>query len=294
MSEKTSRKIDKYLDKLFKGLDLKYINSIFKMGDIDEKLIKELPTEYTSIAEGERRADLVAESTHGYVVNAEYESGELNKNKFFKSWDYCSRIHKYLKKNGKTGKNAKVKNYMICTSGIDKPYYDYHPTCGGRHRIYTISLKNIDGDKKLNIVENKIKNREKFDVNDMTFLMVAVLTDSSYKPHEILMKVVKLTNKIIKIQKEEEITLIDENTIKEIKYYQSNNCENLIEEKYQDKILEEIKMKNDFYRNAMKEGMKKGKVEGKKEVAKMMKEDGNKQEYIQKITGLTLNEIKSL
>ncbi len=274
-----TKKVDKYWDKFFKELDLKYVNALFKLSDIDEELIEELPSEYTSISEVERRADLVAKSKNGYIVDVEYEKKVPTEDTFFKSWDYCCRIYKEHR--------IKIKNYMFCVEDLTEEHHDFKPMCGGHHRIYLISLKNIDANKEINIIKNKIKNNEKLDNHNIAFLMCAIFTSYECEPHEMLMEVAKLTNKT---QKEDETSLIDKKTLNEIKYYQINNCENLIDDDYQKEILEEIKMKHEFYDNVAAENYEKA----QRKIAKNLKEKGLSLEFIHDTTKLPIEQIKTL
>ena len=148
-----------------------------------------------------------------------------------------------------------------------------------------MSLKNIDGNKKINSISKKIENNEKLTPTEILALKLMPFTSYKETTEEITLKTAQLTNKITTLT-------IDE--LNNIKYIQQAVCSKVIKKEHQQPIMEEIKMRNTLYDQARKEGRKEGRNEGKNEM---------KNEITNEITTLiqkgklpqdTLNQIHSL
>ena len=148
-----------------------------------------------------------------------------------------------------------------------------------------MSLKNIDGNKKINSISKKIENNEKLTPTEILALKLMPFTSYKETTEEITLKTAQLTNKITTLT-------IDE--LNNIKYIQQAVCSKVIKKEHQQPIMEEIKMRNTLYDQARKEGKTEGRNEGKNEM---------KNEITNEITTLiqkgklpqdTLNQIHSL
>lgn len=152
-----------------------------------------------------------------------------------------------------------------------------------------MSLKNIDGNKKINSISKKIENNEKLTPTEILALKLMPFTSYKEPTEEITLKTAQLTNKITTLT-------IDE--LNNIKYIQQAVCSKVIKKEHQQPIMEEIKMRNTLYDQARKEGIKEGKTEGIN-----IGENKKKTEIKNEITTLiqkgklpqdTLNQIHSL
>ena len=152
-----------------------------------------------------------------------------------------------------------------------------------------MSLKNIDGNEKINSISKKIENNEKLTRTEILALKLMPFTSYNETTEEITLKTAQLTNKITTLT-------IDE--LNNIKYIQQAVCSKVIKKEHQQPIMEEIKMRNTLYDQARKEGIKEGKTEGIN-----IGENKKKTEIKNEITTLiqkgklpqdTLNQIHSL
>ena len=156
-----------------------------------------------------------------------------------------------------------------------------------------MSLKNIDGNKKINSISKKIENNEKLTPTEILALKLMPFTSYKETTEEITLKTAQLTNKITTLT-------IDE--LNNIKYIQQAVCSKVIKKEHQQPIMEEIKMRNTLYDQARKEGKTEGRNEGRKEGRNEGKNE-MKNEITNEITTLiqkgklpqdTLNQIHSL
>ena len=128
-----------------------------------------------------------------------------------------------------------------------------------------MSLKNIDGNKKINSISKKIENNEKLTPTEILALKLMPFTSYKETTEEITLKTAQLTNKITTLT-------IDE--LNNIKYIQQAVCSKVIKKEHQQPIMEEIKMRNTLYDQARKEGIKEGIKEGKTEGIKEGRKEG--------------------
>ena len=101
-----------------------------------------------------------------------------------------------------------------------------------------MSLKNIDGNKKINSISKKIENNEKLTPTEILALKLMPFTSYKETTEEITLKTAQLTNKITTLT-------IDE--LNNIKYIQQAVCSKVIKKEHQQPIMEEIKMRNTLY-----------------------------------------------
>ena len=164
-----------------------------------------------------------------------------------------------------------------------------------------MSLKNIDGNKKINSISKKIENNEKLTPTEIPASKLMPFTSYKETTEEITLKTAQLTNKITTLT-------IDE--LNNIKYIQQAVCSKVIKKEHQQPIMEEIKMRNTLYDQARKEGKTEGINEGRKEGINEGRKEGRnegknemKNEITNEITTLiqkgklpldTLNQIHSL
>ena len=160
-------------------------------------------------------------------------------------------------------------------------------------KIKIISLKNIDGNEKINSISKKIENNEKLTRTEILALKLMPFTSYNETTEEITLKTAQLTNKITTLTMDE---------LNNIKYIQQAVCSKVIKKEHQQPIMEEIKMRNTLYDQARKEGIKEGIKEGKTEginIGENKKETEIKNEIktlIQKgkLPQDTLNQLNSL
>lgn len=152
------------------------------------------------------------------------------------------------------------------------------------------SQKEIEGDKVLKRLKEKIKNKKTLTRQELHELRFLPFFKSKEQPKEILKQTVKLTN---------ELTEIEQETLETLKKGQAILARRFIEdEKEFNLIIEEIKMKTNVFRELVDEGIEEGERKGRNEgietVAKRMKKQNYPIEEIMNLTKLTKKEIENL
>ena len=170
-----------------------------------------------------------------------------------------------------------------------------------------IYLGDIDFNKVLNNITDKVKNNSKLTGNDEILLMLMCLVPKNKNKVEILTKICKM------LKKEE---LFDKTKIDTFKGVISLEIQNLLSKVEQKKLKGKIKLtpetkelinnaisevgrkyryleKQELIEEGMKKGMKKGKKEEKEEIAKNLK-DILPDEEIAKYTGLDLKTVQKI
>ena len=268
------------IDITLKELANTSINELLEFTNIDYRVIESGKTEFTEMKNKRYHLDYVGKTKDKIYIHIEFKARAPTKEELKKILTYAILLHDY------TG--CFVETYIICVQSIPKDHIIYQYSKENVFKIRVISLKNIDGDEKINTISKKIKNNEELTKTEILALELIPFTSYEETTEEMTLKTAKLTN---------EITTLTEDELNKIKYIQQGICSKVIEEQYQDEIMEEIKMRNTLYDNArktgQKEGMKKGREEGREEGIKQGMEKV-REEGMEKERTNTENIIKTL
>ncbi len=257
--------------------------------NIDYEIVESAKTEFTELKNKRYHLDYVGKTKDKIYIHMEFQARVPTKKELQRIFAYVALLHEY------TG--CFVETYIICVQAISKDPIIHQYSKDNVFKIKIISLKNIDGNEKINSISKKIENNEKLTRTEILALKLMPFTSYNETTEEITLKTAQLTNKITTLTMDE---------LNNIKYIQQAVCSKVIKKEHQQPIMEEIKMRNTLYDQARKEGIKEGKTEGINEGRKEGRNEGKnemKNEITNEITTLiqkgklpqdTLNQIHSL
>ena len=253
--------------------------------NIDYEIVESAKTEFTELKNKRYHLDYVGKTKDKIYIHMEFQARVPTKKELQRIFAYAALLHEY------TG--CFVETYIICVQAISKDPIIHQYSKDNVFKIKIISLKNIDGNEKINSISKKIENNEKLTRTEILALKLMHFTSYNETTEEITLKTAQLTNKITTLTMDE---------LNNIKYIQQAVCSKVIKKEHQQPIMEEIKMRNTLYDQARKEGIKEGIKEGKTEginIGENKKETEIKNEIktlIQKgkLPQDTLNQLNSL
>ena len=173
--------------------------------------------------------DYVSKTKDKIYIHIEFQARIPTKEDLKRIFGYASLLHTY------TG--CYVETYIICVQAIPKDPIIYQYSSENVFKIKVISLKNINGDEKLNSISRKIENKELTETEKHALKLIP-FTSYTETTEEMTLKTAKLTN---------EITTLSEDELNKIKYIQQAVCSKVVKKEHQDKIMREIKMRNTLY-----------------------------------------------
>lgn len=264
------------LDKLLKASS-KTIQLIFKECEIEEEIVEVLPTEY-QYKFNTYHLDYLCKTSDGVLRNIEFQSTKISKEdiKRFMTYGIVVNFEKY----------ACVETLIIATYPTKNKTYNYRINKDTIYKVRLISLKNFDGDSRLERIENKIKNKEKITKEDVHDIVLLPLMNSIHSPQDILVKTIYLANKCITSKK----------CLLHIKSLQPLLVAKLFkdDEKEMKRLFDVIDMRIRYFEEKIEEGIKQGIEQGLEQGKTQGKEEQLFEVYKNLSEKFTLDEIAEL
>lgn len=261
---------------------LKESNANIKEIDFESENLTYNPTELVELDPKIYKTDRILELDH-LIVLTEFQS-TIVKTPDEKRYRLYTALVDYAKRNNKpimlivisTAEKTKIKQYKINKDCV--------------FTIPIVSLKDFDGDKIINNIENKIKNNQKITRHEMLNLALAPFMSSKKPLDKQIEKTVKTLDEVRKSMKCSSDfvfgieLLIVEKFIKNER--QHKKLTNILRDTM--KIIDEWRQED--YEN----GKKEGKEEEKINTAKNMLKENYSIKQIAKITQLNIESIKQI
>lgn len=261
---------------------LKESNTNIKEIDFESENLTYNPTELVELDPKIYKTDMILELDH-LIVLTEFQS-TIVKTPDEKRYRLYTALVDYAKRNNKplilivisTAEKTKIKEYKINKDCV--------------FTIPIVSLKDFDGDKIINNIENKIKNNQKITRHEMLNLALAPFMSSKKPLNKQIEKTVKTLDEVRKSMKCSSDfvfgieLLIVEKFIKNER--QHKKLTNILRDTM--KIIDEWRQED--YEN----GKKEGKEEEKINTAKNMLKENYTIKQIAKITQLNIESIKQI
>lgn len=261
---------------------LKESNTNIKEIDFESENLTYNPTELVELDPKIYKTDMILELDH-LIVLTEFQS-TIVKTIDEKLYRLYTALVDYAKRNNKpimlivisTAEKTKIKEYKINKDCV--------------FTIPIVSLKDFDGDKIINNIENKIKNNQKITRHEMLNLALAPFMSSKKPLNKQIEKTVKTLDEVRKSMKCSSDfvfgieLLIVEKFIKNER--QHKKLTNILRDTM--KIIDEWRQED--YEN----GKKEGKEEEKINTAKNMLKENYTIKQIAKITQLNIESIKQI
>ena len=261
---------------------LKESNANIKEIDFESENLTYNPTELVELDPKIYKTDMILELDH-LIVLTEFQS-TIVKTPDEKRYRLYTALVDYAKRNNKplilivisTAEKTKIKEYKINKDCV--------------FTIPIVSLKDFDGDKIINNIENKIKNNQKITRHEMLNLALAPFMSSKKPLNKQIEKTVKTLDEVRKSMKCSSDfvfgieLLIVEKFIKNER--QHKKLTNILRDTM--KIIDEWRQED--YEN----GKKEGKEEEKINTAKNMLKENYTIKQIAKITQLNIESIKQI
>lgn len=265
---------------------LKESNTNIKEIDFESENLTYNPTELVELDPKIYKTDMILELDH-LIVLTEFQS-TIVKTPDEKRYRLYTALVDYAKRNNKpimlivisTAEKTKIKEYKINKDCV--------------FTIPIVSLKDFDGDKIINNIENKIKNNQKITRHEMLNLALAPFMSSKKPLDKQIEKTVKTLDEVRKSMKCSSDfvfgieLLIVEKFIKNER--QHKKLTNILRDTM--KIIDEWRQED--YENGKKEGKEEGKEEEKINTAKNMLKENYTIKQIAKITQLNIESIKQI
>lgn len=261
---------------------LKESNANIKEIDFESENLTYNPTELVELDPKIYKTDMILELDH-LIVLTEFQS-TIVKTPDEKRYRLYTALVDYAKRNNKpimlivisTAEKTKIKQYKINKDCV--------------FTIPIVSLKDFDGDKIINNIENKIKNNQKITRHEMLNLALAPFMSSKKPLDKQIEKTVKTLDEVRKSMKCSSDfvfgieLLIVEKFIKNER--QHKKLTNILRDTM--KIIDEWRQED--YEN----GKQEGKEEEKINTAKNMLKENYSIKQIAKITQLNIESIKQI
>lgn len=261
---------------------LKESNANIKEIDFESENLTYNPTELVELDPKIYKTDMILELDH-LIVLTEFQS-TIVKTIDEKRYRLYTALVDYAKRNNKplilivisTAEKTKIKEYKINKDCV--------------FTIPIVSLKDVDGDKIINNIENKIKNNQKITSHEMLNLALAPFMSSKKPLDKQIEKTVKTLDEVRKSMKCSSDfvfgieLLIVEKFIKNER--QHKKLTNILRDTM--KIIDEWRQED--YEN----GKQEGKEEEKINTAKNMLKENYTIKQIAKITQLNIESIKQI
>lgn len=261
---------------------LKESNANIKEIDFESENLTYNPTELVKLDPKIYKTDMILELDH-LIVLTEFQS-TIVKTPDEKRYRLYTALVDYAKRNNKpimlivisTAEKTKIKQYKINKDCV--------------FTIPIVSLKDFDGDKIINNIENKIKNNQKITRHEMLNLALAPFMSSKKPLNKQIEKTVKTLDEVRKSMKCSSDfvfgieLLIVEKFIKNER--QHKKLTNILRDTM--KIIDEWRQED--YEN----GKQQGKEEEKINTAKNMLKENYTVKQISKITQLNIESIKQI
>ena len=261
---------------------LKESNANIKEIDFESENLTYNPTELVELDPKIYKTDMILELDH-LIVLTEFQS-TIVKTPDEKRYRLYTALVDYAKRNNKpimlivisTAEKTKIKQYKINKDCV--------------FTIPIVSLKDFDGDKIINNIENKIKNNQKITRHEMLNLALAPFMSSKKPLDKQIEKTVKTLDEVRKSMKCSSDfvfgieLLIVEKFIKNER--QHKKLTNILRDTM--KIIDEWRQED--YEN----GKQQGKEEEKINTAKNMLKENYSIKQIAKITQLNIESIKQI
>ena len=261
---------------------LKESNANIKEIDFESENLTYNPTELVELDPKIYKTDMILELDH-LIVLTEFQS-TIVKTPDEKRYRLYTALVDYAKRNNKpimlivisTAEKTKIKQYKINKDCV--------------FTIPIVSLKDFDGDKIINNIENKIKNNQKITRHEMLNLALAPFMSSKKPLNKQIEKTMKTLDEVRKSMKCSSDfvfgieLLIVEKFIKNER--QHKKLTNILRDTM--KIIDEWRQED--YEN----GKQQGKEEEKINTAKNMLKENYTVKQISKITQLNIESIKQI
>lgn len=237
-------------DALNKAFAMFFISALLDFLGIEYGSIEVYPTEI--IKDNERRfMDYAVIIDASYVINLEFHDGNLGEDE----------LNRFLKYKGDTRLKSKmyVYTYIICTGNPNKSVKEYilNNKLEYAPEIVFLSLENAD--EKIELIREKIKNKEKLTKREKAFLVYIPFMSSSFAKEELVRNTCLLTMQL--------------NTITEKERNRLRRCQYLlidifVDDDNKNEFREIIKMTGSYTSQCIENIKNEGRIEGKLEVIK--------------------------
>ena len=156
--------------------------------NIDYEIVESAKTEFSELKNKRYHLDYVGKTKDKIYIHIEFQARFPTKKELQRIFAYVALLHEY------TG--CFVETYIICVQAIPNDQIIYQYSKDNVFKINIMSLKNIDGNKKINSISKKIENNEKLTRTEILALKLMPFTSYNETTEEITLKTAQLTNKI--------------------------------------------------------------------------------------------------
>lgn len=261
---------------------LKESNANIKEIDFESENLTYNPTELVELDPKIYKTDMILELDH-LIVLTEFQS-TIVKTIDEKRYRLYTALVDYAKRNNKplilivisTAEKTKIKEYKINKDCV--------------FTIPIVSLKDFDGDKIINNIENKIKNNQKITRHEMLNLALAPFMSSKKPLDKQIEKTVKTLDEVRKSMKCSsdfvfgiELLIVEKFIKNERQHKKLTNI-----------LRDTMKIIDEWRQEDYKNGKQEGKEEEKINTAKNMLKENYTIKQIAKITQLNIESIKQI
>lgn len=261
---------------------LKESNANIKEIDFESENLTYNPTELVELDPKIYKTDMILELDH-LIVLTEFQS-TIVKTIDEKRYRLYTALVDYAKRNNKplilivisTAEKTKIKEYKINKDCV--------------FTIPIVSLKDFDGDKIINNIENKIKNNQKITSHEMLNLALAPFMSSKKPLDKQIEKTVKTLDEVRKSMKCSsdfvfgiELLIVEKFIKNERQHKKLTNI-----------LRDTMKIIDEWRQEDYKNGKQEGKEEEKINTAKNMLKENYTIKQIAKITQLNIESIKQI
>lgn len=261
---------------------LKESNANIKEIDFKSENLTYNPTELVELGPKIYKTDMILELDH-LIVLTEFQS-TIVKTIDEKRYRLYTALVDYAKRNNKplilivisTAEKTKIKQYKINKDCV--------------FTIPIVSLKDFDGDKIINNIENKIKNNQKITRHEMLNLALAPFMSSKKPLDKQIEKTVKTLDEVRKSMKCSsdfvfgiELLIVEKFIKNERQYKKLTNI-----------LRDTMKIIDEWRQEDYENGKQEGKEEEKINTAKNMLKENYTIKQIAKITQLNIESIKQI
>ena len=281
----SDKKYSHYNDYIFKNILQKRSNGLLKFVKIPYRINKMLISEYTNLGPKISRLDFVGEAEKdGNIISLilECQTNLPTDDDIKRFFQYVSSIRIF--------KDNDVELYILCTEKSRYTKKDFVIKEGCVYTMHMISLKRFKAKDIFKKIEDKLKNNDEIEDEDIASLQLIVYTDFDGSKLDILNRARELLEEI------SERLIFDINEKMAIMYLFDMLSVNMLSADEHNQYMEKNNMlinpRERYFKNqGIQEGIQEGILEGKLETARNLLKKGFSIEEVVEVTGLTKEDI---
>ncbi len=273
----------KFEDGALKMLGSNFPKILLKLANKDLTYKMELQTESVTLKTDDLYRDYVIMTYENVIIHFEFQSTLPTEEDIARFSHYAITLYRIY--------GCPVETIVILSPEVKGELKtSFNLNKDNEFKVDVIQLKEFDGEEIINKFNNIIKEKNTPTEEELGQLMILPLTKPKKSLDEQILKGAKITNQLATIDKEKLLIIK--------KIYLLLSSKMLEKSPLRDRIKEELIMYNELVQeygdDREEDGRKEGIKEGKEEIARNLIDLGQSEDFIVKVTGLSIDDLNQL